>query len=291
VNVGRILLDSAAPASSSRSKLSSALLIIGLIIFASLAAFQTRAIEWPSAPQIQQHPTDRSITRQANSTLLVDAIAVGSGVPGGVQPIKSAPVSVYTGSVPQNFVATLSTDFNGQATFTLPPGKYAVEIHSSFVNLTAIVTTHSLNTTELDIVANQVSSAALGFIVENQAIPNLLFPWETLLLDVNSNTSSSLNSNNGGMYLLFNSKNSFGNSSAGGISLSFVQQVGVQILNEYSGTGGTTWIQTQVNSMVNLTSVTSVMILAMTSSYTTKEYPTPINSNPNSNSTGGVVTP
>jgi hypothetical protein len=269
---------------SRRPMISAVILVAGLILFSAIAAFQTRQMQWP-VPKAAQNLIPHPITPHPpdNSTLFVlareyfpDVLAPEGNHSTFELPIAYANVTVYKASVPEILVTSKTTGYNGQLSLSIPAGNYRVSLSSSITNLTAPVVTHADNTTELDIFANETSYSSASFVIENIATPNLILPWETILLKLNLNPQT-INDTHVADYLIFlgtfvlltNSPNSTE------ISLPFFQQIGANVIGTYrTYSQASVWLLVQPNSVVNITNVSNIDFVTVVSSYSTREYAT-----------------
>lgn len=271
---------------SKRARASSAILIMALILFVTILIVQSSSLQWPLPTYLGNLLAPiKSSNNNANSSLLVSASSflpvvstcttffcpVIPGLPAARspnQPIVNADVVITTFGQSPLVVAKNYTNSQGQGFFRIRPGEYQLDFTSNIMNFTTPIITSAGNKTELDITVNETLYPCAFIDISNPISPTLIAPWNTIFLNIKSNSSITQNTNES-LFLVFLPPNQ------GSLILSnSFQKSGIRVLGGYyANTTETQWLEVELNSVVTTPSAYGAYILAYLLTYTAREYP------------------
>jgi hypothetical protein len=258
-----------------KARISAILMIVALIIFTIIIVLQADSLQWPLASELQNLASPHRPPLILNSTLLVSVESSTTSntvcenftcsVKNITSPIPGALVSLFQVRPRPILVASNITNSEGKASFTLPPNSFQVRVTNPTENLTLFLSTHSGNTTELDVDFSQTSYASSFFQLSESTSPGLVMPWDDIFVKLQSGSSFTQSSNES-FFLQFVPALVLGSE--------FYPKISAHIVNQYATSNGATWLDVQLNSVENTTGMSRVYAINSISYYTIKEYPT-----------------
>jgi hypothetical protein len=265
---------------SRKSQLSGIGGALAIAVVAFFLIFSLNSLQWPLASSLSKVvtilPSPSSIPDgvlivyvQSNLTVFPTNQTVGifysppfSGVPSST-PLSGVKVAVF-----QGLTATISnyTDSVGQAQEDLAPGTYTVKLLDwRLNNLSTTVQVSSDKITQLSVVVNATSYSIQSANIVDPDSSGWAVSWGQIFVEVGANVSVSTQNPQIFLDTLYSPFT----------PLSRIQEDGVTpitIGSSTSSSGGSQWVQIQVNSPVNISSIKSMSILTLRAGYKVDNY-------------------
>lgn len=263
---------------SKKSRLAGIAGAIGIAVLALLLIFALNSLQWPLASAL-----GKAITVLPSPTTVPDGVLVvniqsnltiipGSGVPSYLYAIQGpssdliteslsgVAVAIYGGSG-GDLTVTNYTSSTGQVEEVLAPNTYSVKILDWLLNnLTTSVQVSSDKITDLNVTLNATSYAIQSANIEDPDFSGWAVSWGQIYAEVNSNQSILAHSPTIYLDTVYPFYTPMDEVSQGGFT---PITVGSSAQNN-----GSQWVQIQVNTPLNISSIRSMSILTLRSEYT-----------------------